>query len=183
MRWNDVLLQLRPSLPGLRRKLPSLFGWFTGITAQFDLSSTCTSAVRFVAFADRPSHTREGVLEISRFSCMLFLSVRGLLDCAGPNSYSAAVWPSSYSEGSRHPDLLAFRSSITPAHQCLRPTLRNSPRDGFRKTRSQDGVAISFSVGLLHPLQHAGLARRSPDSRFFRPLGLLLIASQPGGTA
>src|SRR5271170_6851392 len=23
-RWNDVLLQLRPSLPGLRRKLPSL---------------------------------------------------------------------------------------------------------------------------------------------------------------
>jgi hypothetical protein len=27
-------------------------------------------------------------LEISRFSCMLFLSVRGLSDYAGPNSYS-----------------------------------------------------------------------------------------------
>ena len=65
-----------------------LFGQFTGSTAQSDFSSTYTSAVRFMAFADRPSHTREGVLEISRFSCMLFLSVRGLLDYAGPDSYS-----------------------------------------------------------------------------------------------
>src|ERR1035441_7857604 len=48
-----------------------------------------------------------------------------------------------------------------PAHRCLRPTLRNSPRDGFRKTRGQDGVAFSFPVGLLHPLQHAGLSRRT----------------------
>jgi len=65
-----------------------LFGRFTGSTAQSDFSSTYTSAVRFMAFADRPSHTLEGVLEISRFSCMLFLSVRGLLDYAGPDSYS-----------------------------------------------------------------------------------------------
>jgi hypothetical protein len=57
-------------------------------TTQSDFSSTCTSAVRFMAFADRPSHTLEGVLEISRFSCMLFLSVRGLLDYAGPDSHS-----------------------------------------------------------------------------------------------
>jgi hypothetical protein len=32
----------------------SLFGWFTGTTAQSDISSTCVSAVRFMAFADRP---------------------------------------------------------------------------------------------------------------------------------
>jgi hypothetical protein len=32
-----------------------------------------------MAFADRPWSCDQGVLEISRFSCMLFLSVRGLL--------------------------------------------------------------------------------------------------------
>jgi len=85
---NNVLLQLRPSLPGLRRSCLPLFGRFTGSTAQSDFSSTCMSAVRFMAFADRPSHTLEGVLEISRFSCMLFLDVRGLFDYAGPYSYS-----------------------------------------------------------------------------------------------
>ena len=31
----------------------SLFGWFTGTTAQSDFSRTCTSAARFMAFADR----------------------------------------------------------------------------------------------------------------------------------
>jgi hypothetical protein len=44
-------------------------------------------------------------------------------------------------------------------------TLRCTPRDGPRKTRGQDGVAVSFLVGLLHPLQHAGLSRRSPYCR------------------
>jgi len=34
---------------------PSLFGWFTGTTAQSDFSCTFTSAVRFMAFADRKS--------------------------------------------------------------------------------------------------------------------------------
>src|ERR1700674_2013025 len=41
-------------------------------------------------------------------------------------------------------------------------TLRETPRDVPRKTRGQDGFATSFPVGLLHPLQHAGLARRTP---------------------
>src|ERR1700722_19417219 len=67
-RLNDVLLQLRPSLPDLRRRCLPLFGRVTGTTTQSDFSSTCTSAVWFMAFADRPSHTLEGVLEISRFS-------------------------------------------------------------------------------------------------------------------
>jgi hypothetical protein len=43
-------------------------------------------AVRFMAFADRPWSFDQGVLEISRFSCMLFLSVRGFLDYAGPTA-------------------------------------------------------------------------------------------------
>jgi hypothetical protein len=33
---------------------PPLFGWFTGNTAQSDFSSTCMSALRFMAFSDRP---------------------------------------------------------------------------------------------------------------------------------
>jgi len=42
------------------------------------------SAVRFMAFSEPAFVFRQGVQEISRFSCMLFLSVRGFLDYAGP---------------------------------------------------------------------------------------------------
>src|SRR6266851_2853332 len=44
-------------------------------------------------------------------------------------------------------------------------TLQTTPRGVARKTRGQDGFATSFPVGLFHPLQHAGLSRRSPDYR------------------
>jgi len=40
--------------------------------------------------------------------------------------------------------------------------LRLKPRGVTRKTQGQDGVAFSFPVGLFHPLQHAGLSRRTP---------------------
>jgi hypothetical protein len=53
----------------------SLFDWFIGTTAQSDFSSTCMSAARFMAFADRSCYFEQDVQEISRFSCMLFLSV------------------------------------------------------------------------------------------------------------
>jgi len=43
-------------------------------------------------------------------------------------------------------------------------TLRLQPRDGNRKTQGQDGVAFSFPVGILPPLQHAGLSRRTPSA-------------------
>src|SRR5271157_6280874 len=75
-------------------------------------------------------------------------------------SNAAAVLPSSYSSGSRHPDL-AFFEAQSPRPPMPRSTLRNTPRDVSRKTRGQDGVAFSFPVGLLHPLQHAGLSRRT----------------------
>src|SRR5664279_5362138 len=75
-------------------------------------------------------------------------------------SNAAAVLPSSYSSGSRHP-VLAFFEAQSPRPPMPRSTLRNTPRDVSRKTRGQDGVAFSFPVGLLHPLQHAGLSRRT----------------------
>src|ERR1035441_2627851 len=78
-------------------------------------------------------------------------------------SNAAAVLPSSYSSGSRHPDL-AFFEAQSPRPPMPRSTLRHTPRDVSRKTRGQDGVAFSFPVGLLHPLQHAGLARRTTEN-------------------
>src|ERR1035437_7137415 len=42
-------------------------------------------------------------------------------------------------------------------------TLRETPHAVPRKTQGQDGFATSFPVGLLHPLQHAGLSRRTPS--------------------
>src|ERR1035438_9465439 len=78
--------------PASAEGCPPLFGWFTGTTAQSDFSGTYMSAVRLVAFADRPCSSDQGVLEISRFSCMLFLSVRGFSDYAGPTVHSRLAW-------------------------------------------------------------------------------------------
>src|SRR5712692_8078292 len=72
--------------PASAEGCPSLFGWFTSTTAQSDFSCTFTSAVRFMAFADRSCSVVQDVQEISRFMCMLFLSVRGFSDYAGPNN-------------------------------------------------------------------------------------------------
>src|ERR1022692_5228586 len=148
-----------------------LFGRVTGSTAQSDFSSTCVSVVWLCAFTDRPSSITEGALEISRFSCMLFFSVRGFLDYAGPDNHSRLTrLPCCLPPTRQGVGILIWRFSKLnhPAHRCLRPTLRNSPRDGFRKTRGQDGVAVSFPAGLFHPLQHAGLSRRT--TRNARPV-------------
>src|SRR6266478_3628713 len=92
-----------PSPASAEGYCPSLFGWFTGTTAQSDFSCTFISAVRFMAFADRSCSFVQDVQEISRFSCMLFLSVRGFLDYAGPSNplaiNVAAVLPSSTRKG------------------------------------------------------------------------------------
>src|SRR5215813_2359140 len=102
--------------PASAEGCPSLFGWFIGTTAQSDFSCAFMSAVRFMAFADRSWSFDQDVQEISRFSCMLFLSVRGFFDYAGPINPLAigvvVVLPSSLPERSRHPDPSVFRSSI-----------------------------------------------------------------------
>src|SRR2546422_10608976 len=78
--------------PASAEACASLFHWFTGTTAQSDFSCTFASAVRFMAFADRSCSFVQDVQEISRFSCMLFLSVRGFLDYAGPTVHSRFAW-------------------------------------------------------------------------------------------
>src|SRR5215468_635392 len=117
---------------------PSLFGRFTGCTAQSDFSGTCMSALRLVAFADRPGSSDQGVLEISRFSCMLFLSVRGFLDYAGPSNPLAIAWllcclpPTRNEVGILIYGLFAAQSPRPPMPLS---TLHAIPRDVPSKTR------------------------------------------------
>src|SRR5580692_1484330 len=64
----------------------SLFDWFIGTMVRSDSSRACMSDVRLCAFPDRPrSLNNRGAPEVSRFSCMLFLSVRRFSDYAGFN--------------------------------------------------------------------------------------------------
>jgi hypothetical protein len=64
--------------------------------------------------------------EISRFSCLLFLSVRGFLDYAGPNNPLAisvvVVLPSPYRNGVGVLFQTGFSKLNSPAHRylCLR---------------------------------------------------------------
>src|SRR5215475_215021 len=72
----------------------SLFGWFIGTMAWSDSSGACMPALWLWAFSGRPrSGFDRGVPEVSRFSCMLFLSVRRFLDYAGPTGYSRLSQP------------------------------------------------------------------------------------------
>src|SRR5499427_7887701 len=153
---------------------PSLFGWFTSTTAQSDFSCTFMSAVRFMAFADRSCSFEQDVQEISRFSCMLFLSVRGFLDYAGPSIiHSRLTWllcclPPIGTESASCS--IGFSKFNSPAHQylCLR-FKRHLTISPARLEVRMDSL-FSFPVGLFHPLQHAGLSRRSPIGRLLEGL-------------
>ena len=119
------LVRALPS-PTSAEDCSSLFGWFIGTTAQSDPSGACMSALRLWAFANRPrSWLDRDVPEVSRFSCMLFLSVPGFLDYAGPPGHSR------FSATSRDAFLLGnrvqrpnqdFSKLNRPAHRypCLR---------------------------------------------------------------
>jgi hypothetical protein len=75
--------------PGSAEDGSTLFVWFIDRMARSDSSGACASALWLCTFADRPrSLAGRGALEVSRFSCMLFLSVRGFFDYAGPSARS-----------------------------------------------------------------------------------------------
>src|SRR5438445_13874990 len=115
------------------------------------------SAVRLLAFADRPCPSDHGVLEISRFSCMLFLSVRGFSDYAGPTVHSRLAWlPCCLPLTRNEVGILIYGlfAAQSPRPPMPLSTLQETPRDVPSKIRGQDGFASSFPVGLLHPLQH-----------------------------
>src|SRR5216684_3421455 len=175
--WDGTMFSAVCALPSPASAegcCPSLFGWFTGTTAQSDFSCTFMSAVRFMAFADRSWSVDQDVQEISRFSCMLFLSVRGFLDYAGPTVHSRLAWlpcclpPTRNEVGVLIYGLFAAQSPRPPMPLS---TLQETSHDVPCKTRGQDGFATSFPVGLLHPLQHAGLSRRTPGCPSLARLG------------
>ena len=96
-----VGLVLDGTMFSLVRALPSptsagmespLFGWFIGTAARSDFSGACMPALWLCAFAGRSrSKSDRDAPEISRFSCMLFLSVPGFFDYAGPTDHSRSV--------------------------------------------------------------------------------------------
>src|SRR5215472_9107586 len=64
--------------PASAEENSSLFGWFIGSMAWSDSSETSMPALRLWAFSGRPRFGFfRGAPEVSRFSCLLFLSVRG----------------------------------------------------------------------------------------------------------
>ena len=95
----------------------SLFDRFTGTMAQSDSSEACLSAVRRKAFSDRSRLwlSRE-VSEVSRFSCMLFLSVPGSQTTQGQLATRDKRNKPCCLPGLRQPvddpDPISFRSSI-----------------------------------------------------------------------
>src|SRR6478736_2384047 len=75
--------------PGSAEDRSSLFVWFIDSMVRSDSSRACVSALWLCTFADRSrSLSGRGTPEVSRFSCMLFLSVRGFSDYAGPTARS-----------------------------------------------------------------------------------------------
>src|SRR6266849_627639 len=114
----------------------SLFGWFTGTTAQF--------------------------------SCMLFLSVRGFLDYAGPSNPLAITWllcclPPLGTESASCS--IGFSKLNSPAHRYLCLRFKRYLAISPARLEARIDSLLSFPVGLFHPLQHAGLSRRSPSRR------------------
>src|SRR5215467_12516538 len=108
------LVRALPS-PASAKAAASLFDWFIGTMAQSDSSRTCMSALWLIAFADRSrSWLERNAPEVSRFSCMLFLDVRGFLDYAGPASHWRFSWltmlPSPLQYGVGAPDSAIFEA-------------------------------------------------------------------------
>src|SRR6266852_2068286 len=149
--WDGTMFSAVCALPSPASAegcCPSLFGWFTGTTAQSDFSCTFMSAVRFMAFADRSWSVDQDVQEISRFSCMLFLSVRGFLDYAGPTVHSRFAWPPCCLPPTRNEVgilIYGLFAAQSPGPPIPLSTLQAMPRDIACKTRGQDGFAALLS--------------------------------------
>jgi hypothetical protein len=96
--------------------------------------------------------------------------VRGFLDYAGPTVHSRLAWlPCCLSPTRNEVGILIYGlfAAQSPRPPMPLSTLQETSHDVPCKTRGQDGFATSFPVGFLHPLQHAGLSRRSPVCPLF----------------
>jgi len=88
----------------------------------------------------------------SRACC--FLGVHGLFDYAGPDSHSRITQPPyCLPPSQKGVGILIFRlyEAQSPRPPMPLSTLQMTPRDVTRKTRGQDGFAISFPAGTCTP--------------------------------
>ena len=146
-RLNDVLLQLRPFLPGLRRKLPTLVRsvhryYGTVRLLQHVHVRRSVYGLRGPAFA----YSRRRVWRSPGSRACCFLACAGsqtTQDLTATRDNAAAVLPSSYSEWSRHPDPSAFRSSIA------RPTSTSGLR--FKKHLAMFPARLEARMDSLLP--------------------------------
>src|SRR2546425_3138066 len=168
VRWNDVLLGLRPSLPRLRGRLPFLVrrvhGYYGTVRLLLHVHvRRSVYGLRGPVLIVRPR--RAGDLPVLVHVVSQRARVLRLRRTDNPLAISVvAVLPSSLPERSRHPVPSAFRSSI--ARPTDTPVYASSDTSRSRLQDSRPGwIRCSFPVGLFHPLQHAGLSRRSPSGR------------------
>ena len=119
---------------------PSLFGCFTGTTRQSDSSIACMSALWLCAFADRSARLADA-LEVSRFSCMLFLDVPGSSTTPRPalarDSVASTDIAFPLSKQGRHA-VRQLSGLNSPAHRCL--CLRFAVRLATHHARLEVGI-------------------------------------------
>src|SRR6266436_1887824 len=166
---------------------PPLFEPFIGTTPESDSWPACLWVSRLSPFpTGLPPDCAAEADQLSRFSCMMFLDVRGVSDCAGsPVDFVFAptfVWSSPFVIGST-----PWRFSFTaPYPACPCPCLR------FASSLATGGARLgvrmghySFPVRLFHSRHHAGLSRRTTNPPLAHPLHPelfcnLLVGSKTG---
>src|SRR5215472_2178252 len=131
-----------------------------------DSSGTYARAVRpWPSPAGLPSSCPAGIPEVSRFSCLKFLGVRGVFDYAGLAGNLALSFPVHIafrcleSVGA----LIAGFGAQCPCPPMPLFTLRGHLAMPQRKTRGRVD-RYSFLVRLFHPLLQTGLSRRTQTS-------------------
>jgi hypothetical protein len=131
---------------------------------------TCPDDGSFT-FPDRSA--RADALEVSRFSCTLFSDVHEVFDYAEPDGHSRLAQPPVLP--SHRQNGVGTRLHIFGAQSSSPPVPLSSLQLSPSRVTAQDSrprwSRFSFSVGLFHPLQCAGLARRSlsPELTTQRP--------------
>ena len=85
VRWWRILLDQRPSLLILRKRFPIFVRMIHRYCSAVRLLRDVHVGRTAIAFSHRPVVCfTSGISEVSRFSCMEFLDVRGVYDYAGP---------------------------------------------------------------------------------------------------
>ena len=153
-----VLLGPHPSLPNLRDPAavgrPPLFGWFIGTTVRSDSSTSCAPDVRLNAFSGRPAALPSGDAEVSRFSCMKFLSAcAGSTTTQGPQqtrAFACCAMAFPLCPRGRRPGLV-FRSSIPGPSNASVYASRSASRQTAQDSRSRWFATpfLSFSCKTL----------------------------------